>query len=418
MVLNRNYDPFPGTPQQALDATTAHEFNHSIQFGYGALTGANAPDDSFVEGGATWMEDEVFDMSNDNYNYLWPDFNICMGQYTPLPYRYWITFRGLTERYGTGMASGGEQVMQDFWELTSQSASSNMLSALNTALVNKGTNLADAYHAYAIAVKFNKQCGGGYVYPYCFEEGADYVSTKGATPLDGNINTVGNSYNGNIADNYSLNWIQLPTSGGPYPVTLQNTSSGGQLRGSVVCHTGSALNISPLPATVGPGSSTSLSNFNPAGCNSVVAVVTNQAQTASNPASCPARSFVLETSGNPPTPPDLLVAVPISQNQITVSWQDNSNNETSFRIERSLNGTTDWAQIATVGANVTTYANIGLTCSTIYHYRVQAYNISGNSDYSNTANATTSPCDIRVYLPIIIASGGNDSNIFVPLSRP
>ncbi|HXV44584.1 MAG TPA: hypothetical protein VEC96_16100, partial [Anaerolineae bacterium] len=60
MVLNSDYSGFPGTSQQALDATTAHEFNHSIQFGYGAITGANAPDDNFVEGGATWMEDEVF----------------------------------------------------------------------------------------------------------------------------------------------------------------------------------------------------------------------------------------------------------------------------------------------------------------------------------------------------------------------
>jgi hypothetical protein len=70
MVLNRDYSAFPGTPLAALQATAAHEFNHSLQFGYGAITGANSPDDSFVEGGASWMEDEVFDSSNDNYNYL------------------------------------------------------------------------------------------------------------------------------------------------------------------------------------------------------------------------------------------------------------------------------------------------------------------------------------------------------------
>ena len=54
MVLNRDYSGFPSTPQASLDSTTAHEFNHSIQFGYGALAGANTPDDVFVEGGATW----------------------------------------------------------------------------------------------------------------------------------------------------------------------------------------------------------------------------------------------------------------------------------------------------------------------------------------------------------------------------
>jgi hypothetical protein len=297
MVLNRDYAGFPGSPQQALDATTAHEFNHSIQYGYGAITGANTPDDSFVEGGATWMEDEVFDSANDNYNFLWPTFSMCMGAYpTANPYPYWITFRGMTERYGTGTAGAGEQVMQDFWEETSQSPTSNMLSAMNTALVNKGTTLADAYHAYAVAVKFNKTCGGGYVYPYCFEEAAGYVSTAGATSVHGTIATVGSNYSGSIADNYALNWISLPTSG-VYTVTLQNTSSGGQLRGSVVCNTGSALNVNALPAVVAPGSSSSLTNFDPASCTSVVAVVTNQSQTAANPSSCTAHSYMLRTDG-------------------------------------------------------------------------------------------------------------------------
>jgi len=144
MALRENYTGFPGSPQRALDATTAHEFNHSIQFGYGALTGANAADDALVEGGATWMEDEVYDDSDDNHNYLWPTFTQDMGHYTASPYPYWITYRGLTERYGAGAAGGGEQVMQDAWEGISQSSASVDLAALNTALANKGTTLADA----------------------------------------------------------------------------------------------------------------------------------------------------------------------------------------------------------------------------------------------------------------------------------
>lgn len=300
MVLNRDYAGFPGSPHQALDATTAHEFNHSIQFGYGGLTGPNAPDDNFVEGGATWMEDEVFDSANDNYNYLWPTFNMCMGEYTASPYPYWITFRGLTERYGTGTAGGGEQIMQDFWEETSKGTGDN-LSAISTALANKGTTLADAYHAYAIAVKFNKTCGGGYVYPYCFEEAAGYVGTAGPTSVHGTITTVGTNYSGSIPDNYALNWINLPTSGSPYPMTLQNTSSGGQLRGSVVCDTGSALDITPFPSVVGPLCPSSITNFDPTGCTSVVAVITNQTQTADNPTSCTARSYLLRTDGVAPT---------------------------------------------------------------------------------------------------------------------
>ena len=277
MVLNRDYTGFRGTPQMALDSTTGHEFNHAIQFGYGDLTGANAVSPVFYEGSATWMEDEVFDSANDNYHYLWPDFTLSMGAYFAYPYGYWITFRGLTEPYGTAIAGGGEQVMQDFWEIISQNegAGANELTALNMALINNGTNLADAYHTYAIAVKLNKTCGGGYVYPYCFEEAGGYLATAGPTNVHVSIDSIGGSYTGNIAEGYALNWVSLPLKG-TYHVKFENTSSGGSLRGSIVCDTGSSLRISPFPNMVGAGASTTLSGYDSSGCNSIVAVLTNQ----------------------------------------------------------------------------------------------------------------------------------------------
>ncbi len=131
MVITSDLSALSADPLSALEATVAHEFNHAIQFGYGALSGNNTPDEVFIEGGATWMEDEVFDDSNDNYNFLWPKFNQCMGEYQDNPYSYWITFRGITEQFGNGNPDGGEQVMQDFWEETSKSSSSNMLEAFN-----------------------------------------------------------------------------------------------------------------------------------------------------------------------------------------------------------------------------------------------------------------------------------------------
>ena len=298
MVLNSDYSGFPGTPQTAMDATTAHEFNHSIQYGIGALSGSNAPDANFIEGGATWMEDEVFDSANDNYNYLWPQFNVCMGQYALSPYPYWITFRGMLERYGTGVSGGSEDVMQAFWELTSRNAASN-LEAMNQALTTKANSLASAYHAYAIAVRFNKPCGSGVGYPYCLEEGSNYPSLPayaGSSVNHGNISSVNSSYTGSIQDNYTLNWIGLPNSGNSYNVTLTNQSSGGQLRGSVVCDTGSTLKIQPLPEIISSGvSTTTLYNYDPTGCNSVVLVLTNQAQTAANPGACTSRNYQVIT---------------------------------------------------------------------------------------------------------------------------
>jgi len=90
-----------------------------------------------------------------------------------------------------------------------------------------------------------------------------------------------------------------------------------------------------------------------------------------------------------PAAPGALTATAVSQMQINLAWTDNSNNEDGFKIERSPNGNSSWTQIATVGPNVTTYSNTGLTKNTRYYYRVRAYNVLGNSAYSNTANART-----------------------------
>jgi hypothetical protein len=299
MGLNQDYEPFPGTPQQALDATTAHEFNHSIQFGYGGLSGPNTPDSVFIEGGATWMEDEVYDASNDNYNYLWPKFENDMGSYeeTPLdgPYEYWITFRGLTERFGTGVPGGGEDIMQRFWELTSRNAASN-LTALRKAILPEGTSLKAAFHAYAIAVKFNRRCTAKITYPHCLEEGPGYVQAAGQTKVHGKVQKVGGLFRGELPDNYSINWVQTPEHAGKYRVRVANTSRGGRLRASVVCQKVGDLVVTQISKGVGPGGASKWVEVASGGCQRVIVVITNHAQTSSNPQESQDRTYKVRTS--------------------------------------------------------------------------------------------------------------------------
>jgi subtilisin family serine protease len=102
------------------------------------------------------------------------------------------------------------------------------------------------------------------------------------------------------------------------------------------------------------------------------------------------------TTADPPPPPPApaapsgLSANPVSQTQINLAWTDNAGNEDGFKIERCQGaGCANFGQIATVGANVTTYNNTGLSSGTTYSYRVRANNAGGDSDYSNTATATT-----------------------------
>ena len=79
-------------------------------------------------------------------------------------------------------------------------------------------------------------------------------------------------------------------------------------------------------------------------------------------------------------------ATAVSSSRIDLAWTDNSTNETGFAIERSLDGAT-FTPLTTVGANVRTYANTGLTVATTYYYRVRATHAAGPSAWSNVANA-------------------------------
>jgi subtilisin family serine protease len=101
-------------------------------------------------------------------------------------------------------------------------------------------------------------------------------------------------------------------------------------------------------------------------------------------------SATTQAAPSPPAAPSNLTATAASASQINLSWTDNANNEDGFRIERCQgSGCTNFSQIAEVGANVTSYSNTGLSASTTYVYRVRSYNAGGNSNYSNTASATT-----------------------------
>jgi hypothetical protein len=97
------------------------------------------------------------------------------------------------------------------------------------------------------------------------------------------------------------------------------------------------------------------------------------------------------------TPTNLAINA-VSSSQIIMSWTDNSGNESGFRIERcSGSACSNFAQIASVGANFNIYSDSGLPASAVYSYRVRAYNAAGNSGYSNTATETTLHEDSQGY---------------------
>jgi PKD repeat protein len=71
-----------------------------------------------------------------------------------------------------------------------------------------------------------------------------------------------------------------------------------------------------------------------------------------------------------------------SKGSATLSWRDNSNNESGFYVERAPSGSSSFVQIGATGANVTSFKNTVGRGN--YVYRVRAFNGSAASAYSNS----------------------------------
>ena len=102
----------------------------------------------------------------------------------------------------------------------------------------------------------------------------------------------------------------------------------------------------------------------------------------------PPSDAVSATTAAEPLSAPTLTAVASSSTTIDLGWSD-VDNETGYRIERSLDGASGWTTIATTGQDVTTYSDAGLTPQTTYFYRVFAVNADGESPPSDVSSATT-----------------------------
>jgi uncharacterized protein (TIGR02145 family) len=118
----------------------------------------------------------------------------------------------------------------------------------------------------------------------------------------------------------------------------------------------------------------------------------------------------------PPIAPTNLTLTHISPTQIDLSWTDNSNDETGFKIERRK-GTDPYAIIGTVDANVTIFSDNNLIPSFTYTYKVYAYNVKITSTTNSSEVSVTTSIPIVVptltttlpsYITITTASSGGD----------
>ncbi|WP_340153006.1 reprolysin-like metallopeptidase [uncultured Marivirga sp.] len=92
--------------------------------------------------------------------------------------------------------------------------------------------------------------------------------------------------------------------------------------------------------------------------------------------------------------PEILAPTNLTANEnvtgtVELSWTDNSENETSFIIERSTDNNSNFQEFADVDSNTSTYSDTDIVGQTQYFYRVKAVLDIFSSDYSNDINITT-----------------------------
>jgi len=145
-------------------------------------------------------------------------------------------------------------------------------------------------------------------------------------------------------------------------------------------------NASWSPDRVTVGRLDDSSPFNSSGIQVFRAYIWDRVLDSSEIAEATADPF---DEGAAPDAPGNPAATALSSATIRVTW-DNVADETGFRVERSPNGTTGWADVSgNLAADTVTYDDTGLDAGTTYYYRVYAFNDSGDSDPSTTVNATT-----------------------------
>lgn len=85
--------------------------------------------------------------------------------------------------------------------------------------------------------------------------------------------------------------------------------------------------------------------------------------------------------------------------EVSLKWGDDSNKETAFDVERSLDGTA-FTKIGSTGRNEVSYSDKTVSEKTKYSYRVRATNTKGNSAYTNVLVLTT-PAKVSASIDIV-----------------
>jgi len=106
-----------------------------------------------------------------------------------------------------------------------------------------------------------------------------------------------------------------------------------------------------------------------------------------------------------PVSPSELAAT-ITDEGISLSWVDNSDNETGFYIERAEDISL-FSLIDSVLGGITSYVDANVVAGVQYTYRIKAFNENGGSEYTSTVTATIEPIVVNAPDGLSISINGD-----------
>lgn len=81
------------------------------------------------------------------------------------------------------------------------------------------------------------------------------------------------------------------------------------------------------------------------------------------------------------------LAITVGESDVQLSWNDLSDDETGFEIERREQGDSQWDLVVTTAANVVSYTDSLNVGSLVYEYRIGSVNAAGGSAFTATVTA-------------------------------
>ena len=228
--------------------------------------------------------------------------------------------------------------------------------------------------------------GEGNAFATATDQGGGYFSASNPDPI----------FTLDLGDSYNMSGLviwgyPLDSSAEAKDFTLEFSTDGGST------YTGGTENVVNASA-LGGNSNAAILNFSQVRTANFVRMTFTDNHGGGRAALGEAK-FVGALEVGLPDAPSNLMANTTSSTEITVNWDDNSNNETGFKLERK-EGSGAYVEIATPAANATSFNDSGLTPYTVYTYRITATNgtgdSTGNSEGGNATNAVNGNATVLV----------------------